>query len=91
MGSSLTKEVRNRARVGIVETDITVKSSIHFSEWWNGEGMDFTIEHDNDSLDTKLSLHSEELTVLAAIGLRTGMIDLKDLKKLSKEIIEKDY
>lgn len=50
--------------------------SLHFSEWWNGEGMDFDF---NDQ--KKFALHLDELHSLAVAAVATGMIDIDDVKK----------
>ena len=87
----LTKEVRRKGIVGLVESKGLVKSSIHFSEWWNGEGMDFVVDSDNKEPEVRISLHSEELTVMMAIAIKTGYVEIDEVNKLVEEIRDKDY
>ena len=69
--------------VGLIELD-EKNSHIHFSEWWNGEGLDHTMVKDNKEI--KFSLHLDEMNAIAAFWLKSGFIDLNEVKKLSEEI-----
>lgn len=85
------KDMHKRALVGVYESedDTLVPVSIHFSEWWNGEGMTFDFDDQKH-----ISLHADELQALCAIVIATGMVDWKQCKKaadkLSKESEERE-
>ena len=82
------KNLRKNSITGIYESNDGLSDvSIHFSEWWNGEGMDFTF---NEKRHT--SLHIEELHGLIVCAIASGMVDIGDvmadsaqMKKDSKE------
>lgn len=77
-------DMHKRSVVGIYEDDQGLAPvSIHFSEWWNGEGMTFEF---NDQ--KHISLHSDELQALCAIAFATGMADWKQCKKDANAIVE---
>lgn len=70
----MTKDIRYTTISGLYEDDETLAPiSIHFSEWWNGEGLTFDFDHQKH-----ISLHSDELHALCAIAIATGMIDIED-------------
>lgn len=78
------KNIRRNSITGIIESQGLTEVSLHFSEWWNGEGMDFTID------DKKtISLHSEELHAIILAGLAAEMVDfdllMDELYDLLKE------
>lgn len=77
-------DMHKRSITGIYEDDQgLVPVSIHFSEWWNGEGMTFEF---NDQ--KHINLHSEEMQALFAIAVATGMVDVKQCKKDAKRLVE---
>lgn len=59
--------------VGIYESDESdlTPISLHFSEWWNGEGMTFDFK-DQQHID----LHSDELQAMFTIAIAAGMVDV---------------
>ena len=75
-----------KGQIGLVDVETAIdKFSIHFSEWWNGEGIDHTIMREKEK-DLKLSLSGVEMEYLVAIWIKTGYIDIKEVKKISKQI-----
>ena len=71
------QNIRKDSTVGIIEKDdIFGKFSLHFSEWWNGEGMDFTFDEDK-----RISLHIEEIHTLVVSAIATGMIDMESVEE----------
>ena len=38
-------DLRRSGIVGIIEVDGLQPTSLHFAEWWNGEGFDVTINN----------------------------------------------
>jgi hypothetical protein len=76
--------VRKDGVVGVIEgDDADGGSSIHFSEWWNGEGLDFTFDDDR-----KISLHGDTIHNMVVAAIAAGYIDIKECKREAKEILE---
>ena len=74
------KNIRRNSITGIIESEGLTKVSLHFSEWWNGEGMDFNFD------DKKfVSLHSEELKAMMVAALAAEMIDMGSVME---EVVE---
>ena len=77
-------DMHTRSITGIYEDERGLAPvSIHFSEWWNGEGMTFEF---NDQ--KHINLHSDELQALFAIAIATGMVDVKQCKKDANHLVE---
>ena len=55
------------------------RQGLHFSEWWNGEGIDITLPD-----ETTIKLHMEEITAIVTAAIAFGMVDLKECKELVK-------
>ena len=53
--------------------------SLHFSEWWNGEGLDLTFG-EGTNLRPVLGLHLDELHMLVVAAVATGMVDLDSVQ-----------
>lgn len=70
--------------IGVIEYhEGLVPVSLHFSEWWNGEGLDFNFLNESNKT---ISLHDDEITALI-IAAKIGLgINLKDIEKQAKEI-----
>lgn len=74
------KNIRRNSITGIIEKEGLTTVSLHFSEWWNGEGMDFNFD------DKKfVSLHSEELKAMMVAALAAEMIDMGSVME---EVVE---
>lgn len=73
--------------IGVVEVDDLADEnvSIHFNEWWNGEGMDFAI--DSRSKNLTFSLTIEQWHAIAAIGVATGYLELDEVERRGKSLI----
>lgn len=84
--------MRKNGNVGVMEdTEFDKTIHVHFSEWWNGEGMDFDVErtgHKIASENSKYSFTMQEMEMLFAAALAIGMVDLDDVQKRSQELIE---
>ena len=77
-------DIRDNAIVGMIDfEDALVPTSLHFSEWWNGEGMD--VNFTNESNKT-ISLHSDEIEALVVAAKIVGLINFKSLKKRVKQV-----
>lgn len=74
------KNIRRNSITGIIESEGLTKVSLHFSEWWNGEGMEFTFDE-----KPPISLHSEELRALMTAALAAEMIDIGSILE---EVVE---
>lgn len=83
------KNFRNDSITGIYESEGLSRVNLHFSEWWNGEGMDFTFDEKNP-----ISLHSEELHALMVSALVVGMVDIgrvmEDVSEMKRETKERN-
>lgn len=82
----MTRNIRKNSITGLIETDNLTKVSMTFSEWWNGEGLDF------DFGDKRIELHSDELHAMFVAAAASGfvdweevMVDAKDLRLESEE------
>lgn len=75
------KNIRRNSITGIIESQGLTEVSLHFSEWWNGEGMDFNFD------DKKfVSLHLEELHAMMVGAVACGMIDIGSVMKEATEL-----
>lgn len=70
--------LRKNGISGIIETECTEKVKLHFSEWWNGEGMDFTFTVKKQP-DKTFSLSLEEMAALVSAAMAVGMIDMEEI------------
>lgn len=80
--------IRRNGIVGVIEQDgLQGNVHTHFSEWWNGEGLDFQIETTGED-QKKISLHLDELHTIVVAAAAAGMVDLKsayhDAEKLNQ-------
>ena len=77
-------DIRDNAIVGMISLeDALVPTSLHFSEWWNGEGMD--VNFTNESNKT-ISLHSDEIEALVVAAKIVGLINFKSIKRRVKQV-----
>lgn len=77
-------DVRDNGIVGVLEfEDNTVPVTLHFSEWWNGEGMDCNFLNEKGKF---ISLHMDEIETLVVAAKLTGLISFKSLKKKVKKV-----
>ena len=75
------KNLRTNGFVGIYEdTDSLNPVSLHFSEWWSGEGADFSFD------DKKFSLNIEEMKAIAVAACLMNMFDPEDIIQEVSEI-----
>lgn len=75
-----------RGKIGLIEyQDIGLNtSSLHFSEWWNGEGLDLTFTRPDKEM--YISLHLDELEALTTAAILTNMIDIDVCKNMAADI-----
>ena len=68
--------IRYNGVVGVVEYRGLVTGSLHFAEWWNGEGLDYEIN--SSAGDTRrIQLHFDELHAMIVAAIATGSIDIR--------------
>ena len=80
-------DIRDNAIVGIINfEDALVPTSLYFSEWWNGEGMDVNFTNEQGKA---ISLHSDEIEALVVAAKIVGLIDFKSIKKRVKQVQKK--
>ena len=71
--------MRSNGQVGVLEdTQFDSKIYVHFSEWWNGEGLDFDIESKGEE-KRRIALHIDEMRLLVTAMVATGMVDLNEI------------
>ena len=76
-------DIRDNAIVGMIDfEDALVPTPLHFSEWWNGEGMDVNFFESNKTI----SLHSDEIEALVVAAKIVGLIDFKYIKRRVKQV-----
>lgn len=77
-------DIRDNAIVGMINfEDALVPTSLHFSEWWNGEGMDINFTNEPNKT---ISLHSDEIEALVVAAKIIGLIDFKSIKRRVKQV-----
>lgn len=64
---------------GLIPIDGLIDGEILFTEWWNGEGIDFEIELKADKSKKQFSLHADELENIAAIAAYIGLLDQESI------------
>lgn len=80
-------DIRANGIVGIIQVGDDDKDYIHFSEWWNGEGLDICFNTDLNK-DIKLSLHIDELHALAVAMVISKYINIEDVEEEVERTIE---
>jgi hypothetical protein len=67
--------IRHNAIAGIIDVDnlSDQESYLHFAEWWNGEGMDFSFDDER-----RISLSMGELQAIVVAGIAADFIDLDE-------------
>ena len=77
-------DIRDNAIVGMINfEDALVPTSLHFSEWWNGQGMDINFTNEPNKT---ISLHSDEIEALVVAAKIIGLIDFKSIKRRVKQV-----
>lgn len=77
-------DARRNGVVGILENDDV---NLHFSEWWNGEGVDFTFSKGkNGSLtahmtDRTISMDMNMISFLVTACVYMGMVDMDEVNE----------
>jgi hypothetical protein len=83
------KNFRNNSISGIYESEGLSRISLHFNEWWNGEGMDFTFDEKKP-----ISLHMEEIHAMMVSALVIGLVDIgsvmEDVAEMKQETKERN-
>jgi len=84
------KNLRKNTISGIYESDYGLSPvSLHFTEWWNGEGMDFTFDEKKP-----ISLHMEEIHAMMVSALVIGLVDIgrvmEDVAEMKRETKERN-
>jgi len=83
------KNFRNDSITGIYESEGLSRISLHFNEWWNGEGMDFTFDEKKP-----ISLHMEEIHAMMVSALVIGLVDIgrvmEDVAEMKRETKERN-
>ncbi len=69
-------DMRRNGLVGIIEKDGLQPTSMHFAEWWNGEGFDVCF----DDIDN-IKLHQTQLHALMVLALATEYVSLEEVQE----------
>lgn len=87
-GGIRMNNIRKNGIVGVLEwedyTDDKIKY-LHFSEWWNGEGVDFTFNH-GTLKEKRIDLDISEMENLAVAMIVSGYIDIDECRKKAKKV-----
>jgi hypothetical protein len=79
---------RKNGLVGVIEKhDMAQSVKMHFSEWWNGEGMDFDF---TDKEEKRVALHLSEIQALVTACILGGLVDIESCRNLAHRM-ERDY
>ena len=80
--------MRKNGYVGVLEAESLSGEnvSVHFSEWWNGEGLDFTIEYGNRKTGV-ITLSSDEMHLMVTAMVATGMVDLVEIESAANRLV----
>jgi hypothetical protein len=76
-------KVRNNSFSGIFHNNI-IESTMHFSESWSAEGVDFIIH--SDGKEQRVYLTGYEMLNIAAVGLATDFFDVDLLMDVAKRL-----
>lgn len=80
-------DLRRNGIVGIIEVDGLQPTSLHFAEWWNGEGFDVSFD-DGDVV----KLHLTQLQALVTMAIATEFVDIEEAQNQAAELIkESEY
>ncbi len=74
--------IRHNGIVGVIE--YAIDKAIHFSEYENGEGLDFVLSEGDK--DRYISLSIDDILTLAVACHAAGYLSLKEVKKESKKL-----
>lgn len=78
---SKINNMRKNGIIGMIENTTT---TLQFSEWWNGEGLDFVFDEDK-----KISLHLDEIELLCIAAYASEYMDMEEIIERAKELQEK--
>ena len=82
------RNIRKDSISGMIDNIGTTQTSIHFSEWWGKEGMDFVIYTPMEDDSKTLSLTRDELSALVSAAIASGYVDGEAAVAEAKEIIK---
>jgi len=81
-----TKNMRKDVVCGLIEgEDIGTPVSVLFTEWWNGEGLDFEFERGKQG-EVKFGLTITEMEHMVAAMLVSGFIDMDEVNRIVSEV-----
>lgn len=76
--------IRRNSTCGYMDLSFPSHGSIEFMEWFNGEGLDFTILRDGE--EVKIGLTVSELEAIFAICMSMDMLDMEKIQDDSIEL-----
>lgn len=76
--------IRRNSTCGYMDLSFPGQGSVEFTEWYNGEGIDFTILRDGE--EQKISLSTSELEAIFAICMSMDMLDMEKIQDDSIEL-----
>lgn len=78
--------LRTNSMTAVIQTNDN--TGIHATEWWNGEGIDFTFDFKENSniLTKRIELHIDEIADLVTIAIAMGYVDIKECTKNAKKM-----
>lgn len=71
-------DVRKDTVSGIIEMSDLFNVNCHFSEWWNGEGVDFTFTEGDKEETVRLDM--AKFHCIVAVASYLGMVSKEDIR-----------
>ena len=78
--------LRSNCVAGVIQTG---DRSVHATEWWNGEGVDFLFETEtkNQNNTTKrIELHLDEIAELVTLAIAMEFVDIEECVNAAQEM-----
>jgi hypothetical protein len=73
----MSSNLRKDSMTGVIEYEGLSKVNLHFSEWWNGEGLDIEFGEE----EKRIHLHTDEIHALVVAFVATGMVDMNEVNE----------
>lgn len=74
--------MRSNTISGFLEMEPVV---MHFSEWWSGEGVDFTF-YKNNKEDKTISLGIDEMAAMFGAAMAMEMVELDEVRNIADKL-----
>lgn len=78
--------MRSNTMSGFIEMEPV---ALHFSEWWSGDGADFTF-YKNDKEEKTISLGMDEMAAMFGAVMAMEMVELDEVKEIASKLESKN-